>query len=705
MNEYADLEISLQRYEADAYNVEFRYSQPDSDADVRLSQGQPALARFDFNALLSLAYDPLEYGKALTRSLFADPAVQSAFAEARASAGSLRSSLRLRLLIGASASELHRLHWETLLDPKDFSPLCTGENLLFSRYLSSQDWRPVSLRPKGDLRAVVAVANPSDLPKYELAPVDVKGELERARQGLGDISITPLGDASRRATLENIMTDLRDGFDILYLVCHGMNRSEPGGESETWLFLEDEEGKVARASGRELAIRFKELDVLPRLVVLASCQSAGASAVAATTPGAVAYKPSQTDSGALSALGPRLAEAGVPAVIAMQGDITMETVAQFMPTFFAEMQRDGQIDHAISVARGRVRARPDSWMPVLFMRLKSGRLWYVPGFGGEERDFEKWESLVTFILDKNCTPIIGPGLVEPLFGKWRDIALSWAIKHGYPLQARDQDDLPRVAQYIVTRHDPAFLIHALRDALRDEIMRRHAHHLPEELREAQRWSTEKLLQAIAQVADTYWADADRDPYKQLAQLRLPIYLTVNPGDLLARALEDAGVEPQVRICPWNNRIPASRWQFDDEPTPERPLVYYLYGHLSEPESIVLTEDEFFDYLIGVTANKELIPEGVRAAMSDSALLLLGFQMDDWKFRVLFRSFMRPEGGELSKYYSHVAAQIDPEDERIQDPMRARRYLEKYFETGKISIYWGSAEEFLFELRQQMKQTA
>ena len=67
----------------------------------------------------------------------------------------------------------------------------------------------------------------------------------------------------------------------------------------------------------------------------------------------------------------------------MQGNVTMKTAAAFMPVFFQELRRDGQVDRAASVARGAVRDRPDWWMPVLFMRLKSGRIGYKPGFSAE----------------------------------------------------------------------------------------------------------------------------------------------------------------------------------------------------------------------------------------------------------------------------------------------------------------------------------
>ena len=190
MKNSADLEISLHRHDAESYLVEFRYSQPASDADIRLAQGEPALMHLDLKILQSLAYDPTSYGKQLTDFFFADPQVKSAFEQARASAESLDAPIRLLLLFGPSAPELNNLWWETLQDPKDGSPLFNNENIVFSRYLSSLDWRPVRLRPKGDLRALVMIANPSDLAEFNLGVVDVAGENQRARDNLGELPIT-----------------------------------------------------------------------------------------------------------------------------------------------------------------------------------------------------------------------------------------------------------------------------------------------------------------------------------------------------------------------------------------------------------------------------------------------------------------------------------------------------------------------------------
>jgi hypothetical protein len=117
---------------------------------------------------------------------------------------------------------------------------------------------------------------------------------------------------------------------------------------------------------------------------------------------------------------------------------------------------------------------------------------------------------------------------------------------------------------------------------------------------------------------------------------------------------------------------------------------------------VLTEDDYFDYLIGFTREKDLVPDEVRVALADTALLFLGFQLDDWNFRVLFRSILAQEGSESLREYAHIAAQVTPEEGRILEPARARQYLETYFqsEPAAVSIYWGSAEEFMAELHAQ-----
>jgi hypothetical protein len=673
MQEYADLELGVHRFEAGQYTVEMRFIMPGSDTDTRLGQGTPVHIRLDVEALRELMLEPQEYGTALTKALFEPAELQVAFAEALASAHSQDIPLRLRLLIGASAPELHAIRWELLNNPKDNTPLATDEMILFSRYLASSDWRPVKLKGKGDLKALVVIANPSDLGNYKLAAIDEAGELDRAKTGLENIPVVNLPEGSERATLNNIIQKLQaQPFDVLYLVCHGYVAN-----GQPVLCLESEDGKMERVPGADFTSRIRELQNRPRLAVLISCQSAG-----------------KGTGDALTAIGPRLAEAGVPAVLAMQDNLSMATAEDFLPEFFAALQKDGQIDRALSVARGFVRKNPDYWIPVLFMRLKSGRLWYTPGFGDVRKGAEKLPALVRNVKRGRCTPIVGPGLSEMVLGSQREIAQQWAEQYRFPMDIHEKDLLPQVAQYLTINQDARFPLDELEEYLRTSLQARHKDSLPANL-QGNRAKLEEVINAAGQLRRN---TNPQDGYKTLANLPLPLYITVNQDTLLEDALREAGKAPVTLLCPWNEYIEAKLEDYTEEPTEQNPLVFHLYGRWDEPDSVVLTEDNYFDFLIGVTSNKSLVPEQVRRALSDSSLMFLGFQAENWDFRILYRSLISQPGGSRRGNYAQISAQMEPDDDRIVEPAGARKYLEDYFgKSASIDLFWGNAEEFLIEL--------
>lgn len=689
-----EVEFGLHRREAETYSVELRVTLPDSDAEPRVTARFP-VAKIDFDALRREKFDADAHGRLLTDCLFADAEVRSAFERARAVAQAKDAALRLRLLVGSRAPELHGLYWEALRDPADGgAPLFTGERVLFSRYLTSADWRPVRRRPRDELRALVAIANPSDLSTYQpggrpLTPIDVPAELARAKAGLQGIRCEELA-APGSATLDGLVAALMKGCDILYLVCHGAVIA-----GEPWLWLEGDDGKSQRVSGSDLVQRIQELRSLPALIVLASCQSAAAGD----------GEPRSTEGGVLAALGPRLAEAGVPAVVAMQADVAMATAADFMPVLFRELRRDGQVDRAVAMARGAVRARPDWYVPVLFMRLRGGSLWYARGFEDKnkgESGLKNWEAVLSQIETRRLTPILGPGLTDSLLGSRRDVAQRWAETFRFPMAPHDRDDLPQVAQYVATRQRAsAFPQNELIKYLREVLVARYGRDLAAGFRDKadDEVPAAHLSRLISEIGRQRRQGDPNDPFAVLARLQLPIYVTTSQSDLITDALREAGKDPHVDFCRWNDDVldvPAIEPDF--RPDPARPLVYHLFGRLTQPESLVLTEDDYFDFLIGMKKNKDLIPGVVKRALADTGLLFLGFHLDDWNFRIMFRAIMDQEGGRGRRgRYAHVAAQIDPEEGRIIELLGARDYLESYFTDSAISIYWGSPDDFIADL--------
>lgn len=697
MSDRADLEIILYRRDNERYGVELRYSQPGSDTDIRLLQRLDLSVQFDVIGLRQRLLDDAAYGRLLSENLFNQSDIKNVFAMAYSSARAADVPLQLRLLISPDASNLHDFRWETLRNPLlTDRTLATDEVIWFSRYVSSRDWRPVQLRTKEELRALVVVANPANLATYKLEAINVDKELDSIQRAFGEtIPFTALASGGN-ATTERILAELRQGYDILYIVAHGSMF-----EGAAVLWLEDEAGMAARISGDVLVKRLSELQERPRLIVFASCQSAGGNV-------------SATGQNPFVTVGPNLAKDGIPAVLAMQGNVSITTIEKFMPVFFTEVCRHGQIDRAVAVARSQVQNRPDWWMPVLFMRLKSGRIgWYDPGFT-EDESLKKWPALLASIRDQECTPILGLGLAESMFGSRRQLASQWAEEHGFPMAPHEREGLPQVSRYLTVYQDARFPRRSLILYFCNEIRARHADLISKESRtlNLERLSREELLQLFNQLVSEIWAKQQyklNQAFHVLAALDLPIYLTADPSDLLVNALRDLNKEPRIELCPWNvyteRLLTRSKVDHRYIPSPEEPLVYYLFGRLAEPDSLVLTEDEYFDYLIGTTRYRDLISDEVRQALANTTLLFLGFRFDDWDFRVFYRVLMSQEGRPRYNAPAHVAAQIAPDEASTVLPQRAKEYLEEYFRGASIHIYWGKAKDFVQELQRRLRGEA
>lgn len=164
---------------------------------------------------------------------------------------------------------------------------------------------------------------------------------------------------SEPVTLDRLEAELRNGYHILHFIGHGAFSTKT---QQAALYLQDANGNAQRVIDDDFAGMLNRLASPPHLVVLAACQSA-----------------QQSMKAAFSGLGPKLVQIGVPAVIAMQENVTVLTARQFAATFYQRLLAHGTVDLAMNEARGTLitHGRFDAAVPVLFMRLPDGRLWDV----------------------------------------------------------------------------------------------------------------------------------------------------------------------------------------------------------------------------------------------------------------------------------------------------------------------------------------
>lgn len=272
--------------------------------------------------------------------------LRSSMDEARRQGMGLRVRLRL-----SDAQGVADLPWEYLYNSaqKRFLALSTSTPLV--RYFDlPESVRPLTVTPP--LRVLVLVSSPVDFP-----PLDVEREWQNIHTALHDLVQRGVIALERleTATLESLQNCLRENeFHIFHFIGHGtFNERTQDGE----LILEDAQGRGCRVSGQFLGTLLYDHHPL-RLAILNACEGARGSA---TDP--------------LAGTAQSLVQQGIPAVIAMQFEVSDDAAITFANAFYGALADRYSVDGALSEARKAIYVSGNGveWgTPVLYMRSPDG---------------------------------------------------------------------------------------------------------------------------------------------------------------------------------------------------------------------------------------------------------------------------------------------------------------------------------------------
>ncbi len=262
---------------------------------------------------------------------------------------------RIQLKIDRDAPELHRLPWELLRDKTLFS---ADANTPFSRSMpSATPWGDVITGHA--LRVLVLLSDPVDAGALGLAPLPMAEyrELFAALSADGPFQFDVMPAPVTLARMEQRLRGER--YHGLHFVGHGAFHEQ---RAEAALYFQREDGAAERVGGAAICDALARLHYQsrPALVFLAACHSA---TVAWDNP--------------FVGLGPMLGRVGVPVVIAMRDAVQMAVARNLARVFYTQLMTHGVVDRAMNEARGTLDTlnHPQAAAAVLFMRLKSGRLW------------------------------------------------------------------------------------------------------------------------------------------------------------------------------------------------------------------------------------------------------------------------------------------------------------------------------------------
>lgn len=293
-----------------------------------------------------------------------------------------------------------------------------------------------------------------------------------------------------------------------------------------------------------------------------------------------------------------------------------------------------------------------------------------------------WSTLVGKIRAGLCTPILGAGAafeILPLGAALSEELLKEEEQDtGKLAPLPNRTDLAKVTEYIAVQ------------------------------REDNLWPKVKIAEHLKQRGRPDFSLPD-EPHRSLAALRLPVYLTTNYDDFMYQALVAAGAQPVCEVARWNDGLMSDvESQFDKgyEPSRERPLVFHIHGHWDLPQSMVATEDDYFDFLVNVARDlgssptdifkKAILPPRVRRALTGSSLLFVGYSLADVNFRVILRGLVEslsPGQRQMSLSVQYCGGK----------PGALEKYIEQYFgHTMKLHVFWYAARQFCHELNERLR---
>jgi hypothetical protein len=122
----------------------------------------------------------------------------------------------------------------------------------------------------------------------------------------------------------------------------------------------------------------------------------------------------------------------------------------------------------------------------------------------------------------------------------------------------------------------------------------------------------------------------------LANLPFSLVITTNYDQLFERALRQAGKNPIVGIY---NKDAYTATVDQPDPSVNEPFVFKLHGDIQNPESIVVTDEDYIQFVLRMTDKDAYhpVPETFRYNFKRWPTLFVGYSLLDYNLRLLFKT--------------------------------------------------------------------
>ena len=131
-------------------------------------------------------------------------------------------------------------------------------------------------------------------------------------------------------------------------------------------------------------------------------------------------------------------------------------------------------------------------------------------------------------------------------------------------------------------------------------------------------------------------EVEHELFEKLAQLPIGTFINVSPDHILSATYENLNLDHDFYF--YNKKTIESGNTIAHIHT-EKPLVYNLFGSILEPDSLIVTHEDIFEFIFSLIGKKKKLPEELLAQIYDTRLFVfLGFEFETWYLRLILRIF-------------------------------------------------------------------
>jgi len=131
------------------------------------------------------------------------------------------------------------------------------------------------------------------------------------------------------------------------------------------------------------------------------------------------------------------------------------------------------------------------------------------------------------------------------------------------------------------------------------------------------------------ILEFYEQNFEQEMLKMIAEIPFHVVVSLNPDMNLTKIMDDNGFENEFHFYDRKHKK-----DILDAPTKTKPLIYNLFGSVSNEETLILTHDDLYEYFRAQMGNVELPLELNSALQSALNYVFLGFQFDKWYVQLL-----------------------------------------------------------------------